>query len=95
VARLQVIHPVALRKVIDVDGELVFTGDMDVPNPAIAYAEDHPMVRAYPWAFAPPEEVAARRAAAADVIAAPIEQATAAPGERRGTRRPRRDGTGR
>jgi hypothetical protein len=26
-------------------------GAMDVPNPAQDYAEDHPLVEAYPWLF--------------------------------------------
>lgn len=87
--RLQVIKPVALRKVIDVDGELVQTGDLDVPNPAITYAPDHPMVRAYPWAFASVDEVADAREAERETTSVPIEQATAAPGEKRSTRRRR------
>lgn len=26
-------------------------GAMDVPNPALDYEEDHPLVQAYPWLF--------------------------------------------
>lgn len=87
--RLQVIKPVALRKVIDVDGELVHTGDLEVPNPAITYDDQHPMVRAYPWAFASVDEVADAREAERETTSVPIEQATAAPGEKRSTRRRR------
>jgi hypothetical protein len=87
--RVQLIKPQALRQVIDVDGELVLTGNLDVPNPAILYATDHPMVRAYPWAFASPEAVADAREAGTAAVSVPVEAATAAPGEKRSTRRAR------
>lgn len=86
-ARLQVVRPVALRQVIDVGGELVLTGDYEVPSPAQTYPEDHPLVRAYPWAFASPEAVADRREQDQRAVFASVEQATAAPGEKRTTRR--------
>jgi hypothetical protein len=59
-----------------------------VPDPTRQYADDDPLVQAAPWYFVregeqeppPPDSVR---------VDAPIEQATANPGEKRSTRRPR------
>lgn len=56
-------------------------GLMVALDPAIDYAKTDPMVAAYPWAFVPlenPGEI---------IDSVPVEQATAAPGEKRRTRR--------
>lgn len=58
-------------------------GHLDVPNPALAYRDDDPLVKAYPWMFATDEELETEGGPI------PIEMATAAPGERRMVRRPR------
>lgn len=50
-------------------------GEYVVPNPAQPYRDDDPLVAAYPWLFVSDEQ------------AAGVEQATAAPGEKRVTRR--------
>jgi hypothetical protein len=42
-------------------------GELVVPNPAEAFRDDDPLVKAYPWLFVSDE----------------IEEATAAPGEKR------------
>jgi hypothetical protein len=56
------------------------TGGFTVPSLTEAYPEDHALVRAYPHMFATDDELAAEREA-------PVEQATARPGEKRTTRR--------
>lgn len=48
-------------------------------DPAKPYADNHPLVKAYPWAFVSDEELAAEHG--------PVEAATRAPGEKRATRR--------
>ena len=52
-----------------------FDGEVFVINPAEVFATDHPLVREYPHLFRPLEASRARPE---------VEQATAAPGERRG-----------
>ncbi len=52
-------------------------GVMVVLDPALDYAEDDLLVRAYPWAFEPKANVGQI------VESVSVEQATAAPGERR------------
>jgi len=84
---VQVRRPVILRGVRDVDGALEFTGDLVVPNPAEMFPEDHPLVRQYPDEFAEPGDVAREKDAAQHVTSVPVEQATAAPGEKRNVRR--------
>lgn len=58
-------------------------GEPFVLNPREIFATDHPIVRAYPQLFRTIEESRQRPA---------VEQATAAPGEKRGTRPERPDG---
>lgn len=62
------------------------TGIHTALNPAVDYAEDHELVVAYPWAFVPREvtdEIV-------ESVAVPVvEQATAAPGEKRSRTRTR------
>lgn len=53
------------------------TGFHEALDPAIDYPDDHPLVRAYPWAFAPVET------GSGIVESVTVEQATAAPGEKR------------
>ena len=63
-------------------------GGFVVPNPADTYRADDPLVRAYPWLFSTEDELAdTDRSALRESV--PIEQATRAPGEKRGTRRAR------
>lgn len=58
-------------------------GVLVVLNPAVDYATDDPLVGAYPWAFKPLDTTIRE--------SMPVEQATAAPGEkRRGPGRPRK-----
>lgn len=52
-------------------------GVMVTLEPAVDYDEDDPLVKAYPWAFVPADTTAGL------VESVPIEQATAAPGEKR------------
>lgn len=51
-------------------------GEYIVPNPAVPYRADDPLVTAYPWLFVSDD--------APDPAPAPVETATARPGERRG-----------
>lgn len=88
-ALVQALQAACVQKVIDVDGELVHAEDFDVIRPGQLYDTTHPLVRAYPWAFADPERAAAERERTQRITAVDVEQATAAPGERRGTRRRR------
>jgi hypothetical protein len=71
------------------------TGMHMVPDPAVLYSSDDPLVQAAPWAFATDEELAreaAERAAGNSSVPVPqVEQATRAPGEKRSVGRPRRD----
>lgn len=57
------------------------TGEMCVPSLVEPYEADDPLVRRYPDMFATDEQLAKERADK------PVEQATAAPGEKRATRR--------
>jgi len=57
-----------------------------VPDPSKQYADDDPMVLSAPWYFATEGEVAPERPDSVR-IEAPVERATAAPGEKRNTRR--------
>lgn len=59
-------------------------GLMVALDPAVDYAQDDPLVKAYPWAFTPSENVGGV------VESMPVEQATAAPGEKRRLGRPRK-----
>lgn len=59
-------------------------GIMVVLDPAVDYASSDPVVKAYPWAFVPLENVGQV------VESVPVEQATAAPGEKRRPGRPRK-----
>ncbi len=66
------------------------TGLHEVPDPAAQYTEQHPLVKAAPWAFGTDEEIAAAADAArarTEVPQPQVEQATAAPGEKRQVRR--------
>lgn len=66
------------------------TGLHEVPDPSQQYEADHPLVQAARWAFATEDEIAAERDAVASRTSVPlgeVEQATAAPGERRNVRR--------
>lgn len=66
------------------------SGLHEVPDRGTQYTADHPLVRAAPWAFASEEQIAEEAEAAANVREVPqppVEQATAAPGEKRATRR--------
>lgn len=56
-------------------------GCIIVLDPGTDYADDDPLVTSYAWAFAP------RNPKARLVESAPIEAATARPGEKRSTRR--------
>jgi hypothetical protein len=52
------------------------TGEPTALNPAVDYADDDPIVEAYGWAFQ-------KRTISEPVDSVRIEQATAAPGEKR------------
>lgn len=54
------------------------TGFYESLNPAIDYDPNDPLVKSFPWAFAPREEVVA-----GIVESVSIEKATAEPGEKR------------
>lgn len=54
-------------------------GIMQVLNPSTPYDANDPLVKAYPWAFVSDDELAADHGT--------VEQATAAPGEKRTTKR--------
>jgi len=66
------------------------TGLHQTPKGEEQFTADHPLVKAHPWAFGTEAEIAADKAAREAVTSVPIEQATAAPGEKRQTRRPAR-----
>lgn len=51
------------------------------------FEPDHPLVKAHGWAFGTDAELAAEVEADRQVDSVPIEAATAAPGEKRATRR--------
>jgi len=53
------------------------TGQYEALNPAVDYDPANEFVKAYPWAFAP------RDTSAGVVESVSVEQATAAPGEKR------------
>jgi hypothetical protein len=57
-----------------------------VPDPTQQYADDDPLVLANAWYFADEGEVVPPRPDSVP-IQAPVERATAAPGEKRATRR--------
>jgi hypothetical protein len=59
------------------------TGIHECPGVNDYYDADHPLVLAHPWAFATDAQVAAEVTAARQRTSVPVEQATAAPGERR------------
>jgi len=61
-------------------------GNLVVPDPRQAYRSDDPLVLAHPWQFETDVEKAAR-GPEVPVTEVAIEQATARPGEKRGTRR--------
>lgn len=66
------------------------SGLHEVPDPRAQYTTEHPLVKAAPWAFGTDEEIAAEAEAARNVREVPqpqVEQATAAPGEKRTVRR--------
>lgn len=62
-----------------------------VPDPTRQYADDDPLVLNAPWYFLPEGEDEETPPVAVE-ITPPVERATAAPGERRTTRRPRTTG---
>jgi hypothetical protein len=61
-------------------------GGIIVPDPAIPWREDDPLVKAFPWQFAADDEIGAEREKPAP-DSVQIEQATKAPGEKRAYRR--------
>lgn len=63
------------------------TGVMMVPDPAVPVPENDPLVKAFRWAFETDEEQAERLASARVITEAPVERATARPGEKRTTRK--------
>jgi len=64
------------------------TGGFVVPNPDTPVESTDPLVKRFPWAFVSDEDLAAELAQAAESARpAPVEEATAAPGEKRTTRR--------
>jgi hypothetical protein len=60
-----------------------------VPAAGVAYADDDPLVVAYPWAFGSAEDIAAEAAAASTPVGA-VEIASVDPGNKRTRRAPRR-----
>lgn len=66
------------------------TGLHETPKPDAQFTADHPLVQAHGWAFGTDEEIGAEQEEARNVTSVPIEpveQATAAPGEKRAARR--------
>ena len=67
------------------------TGVHETPGSDDYFADDHPLVVAHRWAFATDAELAEAQVAARTITSVAIEdvveQATRAPGEKRGTRR--------
>ena len=61
----------------DVRAAVIWNGLPRALTPDLALERDDPFVQAFPWAFDLGDE-------------APVEQATAMPGEKRSTRRPRK-----
>lgn len=57
-----------------------------VPSPGRVYDENDPLVQAHRWAFATDDELLAEQSAG-PVESVAIEDATAAPGSKRATRR--------
>ena len=51
------------------------------------YETDHPMVKAYRWAFASDEELAGEKEAHQPVESVKVERATKRPGEKRAAKR--------
>jgi hypothetical protein len=51
------------------------------------FDQDHPLVKAHPWAFGTDAELAEQVQAERQQTSVAVEQATAAPGEKRATRR--------
>lgn len=62
-------------------------GELVVPNPAQPYSADDPLVREYPWLFVSDADLTETTAQPPESVT--IERATAAPGERRPTKRAR------
>jgi hypothetical protein len=62
------------------------TGGLVTPSPDIPVDASDSLVKKFPWAFASDEELAEEMEQAA-AAARPVEQATAAPGEKRTTRK--------
>ena len=60
------------------------SGALHVLDPAVDYDPADPLVKAYAWAFVPPDT------SGGIVESVKIEQATAAPGEKRTRGRPRK-----
>jgi hypothetical protein len=64
------------------------TGGLVTPSPDIPVEASDPLVKKFPWAFVSDEELAAELDQAAKSAGpAPVEEATARPGEKRTTRR--------
>lgn len=61
-------------------------GGFVTPSPAHTYDPSDPLVQAFPWLFSPEGEQVEEATLRESV---PVEQATRAPGEKRGTRRAR------
>ena len=65
------------------------TGVLVVPNPEMLYSVKDPLVKTFPWAFVSDDELqaelveAARAWPSSQIPVEPVEQATAAPGEKR------------
>lgn len=64
------------------------TGGLVTPSPDVPVEASDPLVKKFPWAFISDEELAAElEQAAQSARPAPVEEATAAPGEKRQVRR--------
>lgn len=63
------------------------TGLASVPPADAPIDASDPLVKAYPWAFASDDEIADEQASARQVTSVRVEAATAAPGEKRSTKR--------
>ena len=67
-------------------GVILIDPETGAPIGAFAdmYEVDHPLVKAYRWAFASDEELAAEKEVARPVESVKVERATKRPGEKRG-----------